>query len=59
MKTENGKIIEATRNELYHRWLTEDWDEITSFPCFLETMRQCGVTIKEEDDGAEKTTVPT
>ena len=50
MKTENGKIIEATREELYHMWLTDDWDEFCSFPDFLYLMEQAGVTVRENDE---------
>lgn len=50
MKTENGKIIEATKTELYHYWLTGDWDEFVSFPDFMFYMEQAGVTVKEEED---------
>ena len=47
MKTENGKIIEATRKELYNIWLTEEWDEILTFPDFLLTMERVGVKVTE------------
>lgn len=50
MKTENGKIIEATRNELYHMWITGDWDEFVSFPDFLFYLVQAGVKITEENN---------
>lgn len=48
MKTENGKIIEATRKELYNIWLTEEWDEIMTFPDFLLTMERVGVKVTED-----------
>lgn len=53
MKIENGKIIEATRRELYNRWLTEEWDEIMTFPDFLLSMERIGVTITEEENHAD------
>ena len=53
MKIENGKIIEATRRELYNRWLTEEWDEIMTFPDFLLSMERIGVTITEEETNAD------
>ena len=53
MKIENGKIIEATRRELYNRWLTDEWDEIMTFPDFLLSMERVGVTITEEENHAD------
>lgn len=57
MRTENGKIIEATRDELYHKWLVDDWAEFVSFPDYLESLRRCGVTITEESDDGKKPSV--
>lgn len=51
MKTENGKIIEATRDELYHMWLTGDWDEFMPFEEYIYHMEKDGVTVKEKSDG--------
>lgn len=53
MKIENGKIIEATKRELYNHYLDEDWDEIVTFPDFLLTMERLGVKIVEEEDHAD------
>ena len=53
MKIEDGKIIEATRDELYHRWLVEEWDEIMTFPDFLLSMARIGVKITEAETHAD------
>ena len=45
MKIENGKIIEATRRELYQRWLAGDWAEFMTFEEFLYHMEKSGVKI--------------
>ena len=45
MKTENGKIIEATRGELLSKWLDEDWCEIMSFCEYIYSMEKSGVKI--------------
>lgn len=47
MKTENGKIIEATKRELYQRWLTDDWAEFMPFEEYLHHMKNAGVTVRE------------
>lgn len=45
MKTENGKIIEATRDELLSKWLDEEWCEIMSFYEYIYSMEKSGVKI--------------
>ena len=40
MKIEDGKIVEATENELFDYYLTRGWDDIMSFPEFLERMKR-------------------
>lgn len=50
MKIENGKIIEATRDELYHMLLTGDWDEFMPFEEYVFHMEQSGVTVRENDE---------
>lgn len=47
MKIENNKIIAATEQELYIYWLHR-YDEIFSFPDFLERMKRLGVEILVE-----------
>lgn len=58
MKTENGKIIEATRDELYHMWITGDWDEFMPFEEYMWRKIQQGVKIiGGKVDAAENSSV--
>ncbi len=55
MKVENGKIVECTEIELFHYYLTRDWD--TVFP-FDEYKRRCAangtkITNAKKKGGAE------
>lgn len=50
MKIVDGKIAEATKSELFNYWLTRGYDDIYSFPEFLERMMERGVKIVEEGD---------
>ena len=60
MKIENGKILEATKRELFQRWLADDWAEFMPFEEFLYHMEQAGVKITEEKGyGNKKTTTST
>ena len=45
MKIEEGKIIEATENELFDYYLTRGWDDVLPFPDFLERMKETGVEV--------------
>ena len=45
MKIEDGKIVEATENELFDYYLTRCWDDIMSFPEFLERMKRSGCKV--------------
>ena len=45
MKVENGKIVEATESELFDYYLTRGWNDIMSFPDYLEKMKNAGVKI--------------
>lgn len=50
MKIKDGKIVEATENELFDYYLTRGWDDIMSFPDFLERMKQSGCKVNEYSD---------
>lgn len=50
MKIENGKIIEATRDELLSKWLDEEWFEIMSFDEYIYGMELAGCKV----NGGEK-----
>ena len=47
MKTDNGKILEATTKELYHLWLNDGWSEQVSFPDFVCHVKGTGATVTE------------
>lgn len=50
MKTENGKIVEATYNELFAHWLKDDWCEIMSFPEYKWRFKDAGGVVLDDDD---------
>lgn len=45
MRIENGKIIEATRDELFSKWLDEDWCEIMLFDDYISRMERAGCKV--------------
>ena len=45
MKVVDGKITEATENELYSYWLSHGWDDIYSFPDFKARVELLGTSI--------------
>lgn len=47
MKIENGKIIEATRDELLSKWLDEEWSEIFPFDTYIYIMEREGCKVTE------------
>ena len=49
MKIENGKIVEATEQELWGYWLSRDWYEIMDFNEFLLRCKYAGTTVVKED----------
>ena len=51
MKIDNGKIVEATHQELFDKWLDEDWCEIMSFMEFLEKVQKLGTRVTEVNNG--------
>jgi hypothetical protein len=48
LKVENGRIVEATESELRICWLTKGFDDVFSFPDYLEKMQECGVNVIDE-----------
>jgi hypothetical protein len=50
MKIKNGRIAEATEQELYSYWLNRSLDDVLSFPDFLSANIRAGCKVKE--DGA-------
>lgn len=49
MKIENGKIIEATEDELFHKYIEEDWDDCMSFTEYKYLMEKAGCVVKKEE----------
>ena len=45
MKIKNGKIIEATEDELFKRWLKLELDDLYAFDDYLKRMKANGVNI--------------
>ena len=45
MKTENGKIVEATVSELFDRWLSSDHCEICPFDYYKWLCQEKGMKI--------------
>lgn len=56
MKVENGKIIEATENELFEHYLKLGFDDIFDFYTYKRRCEASGVKITEdgEDNAKEK-----
>jgi hypothetical protein len=50
MKIENGKIMEATKRELYQRWLDDGWDMMMPFEEYVYHLKSAGVEVKEESN---------
>lgn len=47
MKIKRGKIIEATKSELFNYYLDRELDDIYSFPDYIELMKKTGTKIIE------------
>ena len=45
MRTENGKIVEITENELYSLWLKRGMDDIMSFTDYMFRFEELGTKI--------------
>ena len=48
MKIVNGKIVEATENELYEEYLRREWDLIMSFNDYKTAMKSAGCKIVKQ-----------
>ena len=49
MKVENGIIVECTENELFKYYLEQEWDNIYSFPDYMNRCINAGTKIIEKD----------
>ena len=47
MKVKRGKIIEATRGELFNYYLSRELDDVYSFLDYVELMKKAGTKIIE------------
>ena len=50
MIEKDGKITEATENELFKKYLNENWDDCMPFSEYMYRMTKSGVTIKEDNN---------
>ena len=49
MKIEKGKLTEATRKELYKKWVQEGWDRMMPFEEYVYHLKSAGVEVKEDN----------
>lgn len=49
MKIKNGKIIQATEQELFNIYLKSDYDEILSFPDYKRRCIELGTKIIDSE----------
>ena len=54
MKIVNGKIAEATRDEMFDYYLTRDWDTVMPFAEFLRECKVNGTKITDKQEGGAK-----
>jgi hypothetical protein len=47
MKIAKGKIISAKKRELFKYYLSRGWDDVYSFPEYIEKMKTAGVKIED------------
>lgn len=50
MKVENGKIVEATRDELWKYWLSRGWCDFYSFDTYVRLCQNAGTKVTDEKD---------
>ena len=50
MKIVNGKIAEATRDEMFDYYLTRDWDAVMPFEMFLRECERNGTKITDKKE---------
>ena len=54
MKIVDGKIAEATRDEMFDYFLTRDWDTVMSFAEFLRSCEENGTKILDKKEGGNR-----
>ena len=57
MRIERGKIVSGTETELYEYWLKR-YDDIFSWPEYLQRMKELGVKVSKDDGEGLLETVP-
>lgn len=50
MKVCDGKIVEATENELFSQYLKAGYDDVISFQDYLYRCKELGTIITPEDE---------
>ena len=48
MTVENGKIVEATVDELFEYFLKRGYDDIMSFQCYVNLLKKAGAKIADK-----------
>lgn len=48
MKVENGIIVECTENELFKYYLEQEWDNIYSFPDYMNRCILLGTKVTND-----------
>ena len=48
MEIVNKKLTEATRKELYKKWVNEGWDRMMPFEEYVYRLQSAGVEVKED-----------
>ena len=54
MKIVDGKIAEATRDEMFDYFLARDWDTVMPFADFLRRCEENGTKITDKGEGEVK-----
>lgn len=50
MREEKGKIVEITESELFSLYLERGFDDIMSFPDYMERFKQAGCCVRNEEE---------
>ena len=54
MKVVDGKIVEATRAEMFDYYITRDFDDVMSFSEFLRRCEENGTKVTDKKEGGAK-----
>lgn len=53
MKIVNGRIAEATRDEMYDLYLKMEWYRVMSFPEWLSRFEELGTKVTDEEEDVQ------